>query len=136
MSRKSKLPLETKTLAGRLRTLREHASLEQSEVAEAVGVARPSVSEWENGKKAPSRESLRALAMYYRVSLDWLAEGGDEMILVESPEDQEMLRLIQGAPSHIRQAVLTLLQANAPQNGDNPAPHEVARPVATQKRAK
>jgi len=52
--------------------------------------------------------------MYYRVKLDWLAEGADEAIHLEDTEETEVLRLMRSAAPGVRQAVLTLLQASAP----------------------
>jgi hypothetical protein len=49
--------------------------------------------------------------MYYRVSLDWLSDGGGEPIVVESPEEAQALGLLRQAPEHVRQAVLTLLRS-------------------------
>ena len=63
------------TLAGRLRSARLFAGLEQKDVAEALHVGRPTVSMWENGKNDIPASKLIALAELTRVSLDWIAWG-------------------------------------------------------------
>lgn len=50
-----------------VRELRKMAGMQQKEVAIAVGVSRPTVSEWEHGKKDPSGERLTKLAKLFDV---------------------------------------------------------------------
>lgn len=50
-----------------VKELRERAGMQQKEVALAVGVSRPTVSEWEHQKKDPSGERLLRLAELFRV---------------------------------------------------------------------
>lgn len=51
-----------------VRELRKMAGMQQKEVAIAVGVSRPTVSEWEPGKKDPSGERLMNLAKLFDVA--------------------------------------------------------------------
>lgn len=51
-----------------VKELRERAGMQQKEVAMAVGVSRPTVSEWEHQKKDPSGERLIKLADLFGVS--------------------------------------------------------------------
>jgi len=57
----------------------------QKEIALTVGVAQPTVSAWENGKKSPSLENLKKLAQIYDVSMDYLAGVSEDPLLVCSP---------------------------------------------------
>ena len=50
-----------------VRELRQRAGMQQKELAISVGVARPTVSEWEHGKKDPSGERLRKLSEIFNV---------------------------------------------------------------------
>ncbi len=45
------------------------------EVAVAVGIARSTLATLESGKDVPGRDTLVALAKFYDVSLEWLANG-------------------------------------------------------------
>ena len=50
-----------------IRELRKKAGIGQKELADIVGVSIPTVSDWETGKKQPSKERLRKLAEYFQV---------------------------------------------------------------------
>ena len=45
-----------------VKELRERNGMQQKELAILVGVSRPTVSEWEHGKKDPSGERLRKMS--------------------------------------------------------------------------
>lgn len=62
-------------LAERLRMAREMAGLSQGQVAKALGLHRPSISEMEAGRRRVSAEELAKLAELYVVDLSWLAGG-------------------------------------------------------------
>lgn len=62
-------------LAERLRTAREMAGLSQGQVAQRLGLHRPSVSEVEAGRRRVTAEELSTLADLYTVDLSWLAGG-------------------------------------------------------------
>ena len=52
----------------RVRELRMRAGMQQKELAIAVGIARPTVSEWEHQKKDPTGERLKRLSEIFNVS--------------------------------------------------------------------
>lgn len=52
----------------RAKELRQRAGMQQKEVAVAIGVSRPTVSEWEHQKKDPSGDRLLKLAQLFNVS--------------------------------------------------------------------
>lgn len=62
----------------RLRECREKANLSQKYVALSLGVAAPSVSNWESGKTKPSRENTVRMADLYGVSVDYLIGRTDD----------------------------------------------------------
>lgn len=51
-----------------VKELREMAGIQQKELAMAIGVTQPTVSDWENNKKDPKDERLEKLASYFNVS--------------------------------------------------------------------
>lgn len=65
----------TWTLADRLRKSRMLADIEQGDIAERIGVARTTVSNWENGRSEPSATYFVRWSQEVEVSLEWLAEG-------------------------------------------------------------
>lgn len=56
----------------KIKEARKAAGLSQKYVALALGVAGPSVSNWESGKTQPTPENLKALANLFNVSVDYL----------------------------------------------------------------
>lgn len=55
-----------------LRDLRESAQEKQKDVAKAVFVSTSAISQYENGRATPSRNTLEALAKHFNVSTDYL----------------------------------------------------------------
>ncbi len=62
----------------RFKECRENAHLSQKYVAITLGVAPPSVSNWETGKTNPAHENLVKLADLNSVSVDYLLGVSDE----------------------------------------------------------
>ena len=60
-----------------VRELRKKKGIQQKELAIAIGVSRPTVSEWESNKKDPTGERLRKLAEYFDV---------DELVILGVPD--------------------------------------------------
>ena len=57
----------------RLKTMRKVFGKNQSEIAKVVSITQNAYSYWENGKVNIDSESLKKLASYYNVSLDFLS---------------------------------------------------------------
>ncbi len=55
-----------------IKKARMAAGLSQKYVAASLGVAAPSVSNWESGKTSPTPENLSALADLFNVTIDYL----------------------------------------------------------------
>lgn len=64
-------------IAQRLRDAREYVGLSQDEVANALGVSRPAVSQIESGGRKVEATELHLLARLYRRSVDYLLTGND-----------------------------------------------------------
>jgi transcriptional regulator with XRE-family HTH domain len=65
----------TWTLAERLKKARQLAGMEQAQLAEAVGVSRVSISNYELGKTEPTVTTFVLWAEATGATLEWLAEG-------------------------------------------------------------
>lgn len=63
------------TLTDRLRKSREYAHLSQQQLADAIGISRNSVSNYESGTTSPRQIVLNAWAMATGSSLVWLQTG-------------------------------------------------------------
>ena len=62
----------------RFSALRKGAKLNQSQMAETLGITQAAISKIEKGERAASIEVLCALADYFDVSLDYLVGRSDE----------------------------------------------------------
>lgn len=70
----------------RIKECRINSKLSQKFVAVTLGVAAPSVSNWESGKTQPTPENLRRLASLFGVTVDYLL--GDEPMPAEEIKKQ------------------------------------------------
>lgn len=66
------MAIELSTTGQRIRFLREAKGWSQETLARHVCVSQPNVSQWESGKKSPSRQSLALLAHTFGVSQEFL----------------------------------------------------------------
>lgn len=55
-----------------IRELRENRGMQQKELAIALNVSQPTVSDWEAGRKTPSGKSLIKLAQFFGISVEEL----------------------------------------------------------------
>jgi len=87
------------TISHHLKALRELSGHSQKDVAAIIGVSAPAVSDWENGKKAPSLLNLEKLAILYNTTTDALLginrpnsyEQTDDEILEITQEELDFL---------------------------------------------
>lgn len=68
-------PIPVWTISDRLRKAREHAGLSQAELADAIGVSRNSISNYESGHTTPRVIVLNAWALTTGVPRSWLERG-------------------------------------------------------------
>jgi transcriptional regulator with XRE-family HTH domain len=62
----------------RLKNLRKHYNKKQNDIAEYIGVARSTYTNYENGNKNPPYEQLIKIAEFYSVSVDYLLGRTDD----------------------------------------------------------
>lgn len=60
------------TMGTRLKELREAKGLTQEEVAKIINISRAGYCHYENDRKEPKIETLKILANFYNVSMDYL----------------------------------------------------------------
>jgi len=72
------------TLAARLIQLRKDKGLTLATVAEQLGVSKPSVWAWEQGRARPTPERLARIAAFYGLGETGLASGRDHDVLSET----------------------------------------------------
>lgn len=59
-----------------IRRLRREKDITQKELGKAVGVAESTISLYESGRNIPDLNMMRKLAIFFNVSLDYLAGDG------------------------------------------------------------
>jgi transcriptional regulator with XRE-family HTH domain len=72
----------------RVREARKMAGLSQGQVAQMLGLHRPSVSEIEAGNRKVSAEELARMAEIFDVSLAWLHGSAPDTIAADDPRVQ------------------------------------------------
>lgn len=62
-------------LGARIATLRKAAGISQAELAKALQISPSAVGMYEQGRREPSVEILKAMSEYFGVSIDFLVTG-------------------------------------------------------------
>ena len=99
-----------------VKELRKKHNIQQKELASIIGVAQPTISEWETGKKDPSGDRLRKLAEFFQVDeLDILGRG---MFVRERAPITNEARIVSGGMDKLsqqqREQVLNVFKAMFP----------------------
>jgi phage repressor protein C with HTH and peptisase S24 domain len=84
MAKKEPSPAD-KRRGQRLRDRRKALGLDVSELAKAIGVSQPAVSQWEIGITAPGRKKVGKLAQILRVPVSWLVTDEDAQQAAAGP---------------------------------------------------
>lgn len=72
----------------KLQELRKRRGLTQEELADALYVSRAAVSKWESGRGYPNIDSLKAIAVFFSVTIDELLSG-EELLSVAEEDGRE-----------------------------------------------
>lgn len=72
----------------KLQQLRKRKGMTQEELAEVLYVSRTAISKWESGRGYPNIDSLKAIAMFFHVTIDELLSG-DELLTLAQEERQQ-----------------------------------------------
>ena len=102
----------------RIKECRINAHLSQKYVAVTLGVAAPSVSNWESGKSRPTAENLKQLAKLFGVSVDYLLGGDQPLVSSEAvtegtstPKSKKEPTVSSGLNEELVQALMGLNEA-------------------------
>ena len=77
----------------KLQELRKQKGLTQEELARALYVSRTAISKWESGRGYPSIDSLKAMAVFFGVSVDNLLSGEQLLTVAQEETRQTTTRL-------------------------------------------
>jgi transcriptional regulator with XRE-family HTH domain len=117
-------------LAARIRRARRIAGFSQQALADAIGVTRSAVSNWESDKGVrPATDRLAVLAQALHVGFEWIATGRGEMRLCAEPRDRagvehgamvdcphelQLLQAYRRAPARVKALLQEMANLHAP----------------------
>ena len=77
----------TEIIGGKIKTLREKYNMTQQDLANKMNIARPVISNWENGKNEPSSSQLLKLSKIFDTSTDEIlgnTSGRENIVVVDT----------------------------------------------------
>lgn len=77
----------------KLQELRKQKGLTQEELAEVLFVSRTAISKWESGRGYPNIDSLKAIAGFFKVTIDELLSGDELLTIAEEDTKQKETHL-------------------------------------------
>ena len=77
----------------KLQELRKQKGLTQEELAEYLYISRTAISKWESGRGYPNIDSLKAIAKFFKVTIDELLSG-DELLTIAEEDTKQKERTI------------------------------------------
>lgn len=117
--------------SARFKMAREYAGLNQTELAEKVGITQQMVSRIETGKVKGTTEIVK-VALVCKVNVYWLAEGIGEMVdeMQLTEEERAHLQLFREASEKTRRSVCDALESEKQINELNAKIAELERKKA------
>lgn len=80
----------------KLQELRKRKGLTQEELAQALYVSRTAVSKWESGRGYPNLDSLKAIALFFDVTVDSLLSGDRVLTIAQDEQKEKRAQLCDG----------------------------------------
>lgn len=100
-----------------LSRLRKEKKMTQQDVANSIGIARNTYTQYELGRRVPDYETIKKLAAYHNVSIDYLLDGTTtQTVQLADLLNKEDVRLFIGEYELMqphRQHLLTIVRAFA-----------------------
>ena len=119
------LPADT-TIGGRIAALRRERGLSQARLAEATGVSRSAVAQWETGRAGQYSSHLGRIAQALDVSVELLLHGHDARSSAGlSGDELALLRLYRLCSPDRRAEILRTVRKCARESQERTAPTNV-----------
>ena len=81
----------------RIFKLLQENNMTAKELAQAVGLSGGNITDWKTGRANPSISSLKKIANYFNVSVEWLLEEDDNSDSEQQLENSAFFRVMQTA---------------------------------------
>lgn len=94
----------TINIGAKIKTLRKGKKMTQFELAEALGITRASVSNYELGRRAPHISELKRIAEYFGVGLDYFGIASTDEVFDLVSRAREVFQS-EDVPAEKKQAV-------------------------------
>lgn len=78
-------------IGNKIKKLREEKRLTQQELAEEMGLAQSTIAMIESGKKEGSTKTLKKLADFFNISIDYLLSEDEEQDKINEYEEQNKI---------------------------------------------
>ncbi len=105
-----------KMIAQKLKEIRKQRGITQEEAANFLEVKRQTYGAYERGVSTPDSPTLKKLADYFGVSIEFFfRDGTEDSILVQSPEEERLLILARRAekiPPKQRERIIKAFEDN------------------------
>lgn len=91
-----KVKTDANDIGKRIRALRKHEKLTQTEFGEKIGVKGNTVTGYENGTRRPSDSVINYICLVFQIDQTWLrtGEGGDDVVYLSNSSQQDELSQI------------------------------------------
>lgn len=105
------------TLGNRIKQLRKEKQLTQPQLADALNVSKSVISFWENDINEPKASYMVSLAMFFKVSTDYLLgiETEDGRIIIQEPEllndEKNLLTNYRKLPTDLKESAQEYLKS-------------------------
>ncbi len=93
-----KSKVDKHTVGDRIRKVRKDRGLTQEQFAKNIGYSMIQIHYAESGKIIPSNDFLRAVAVKYRISFNWLLTGEGEEKSEFKPVDKKLIKWLNAHP--------------------------------------
>ncbi len=98
------------TLLDRIRELMEQSGINAKQLTTELGISNSSFTDWKKGKGHPSLETVKKIADYFNVSIDYLVNGeefsGAIVLDFSNSEDKELLDKFHALSPELRAKLL------------------------------
>lgn len=105
----------------RIKEIRLQNGISQKQLALAIGVAQNTLSQYENGKRAPDFDTMARISDYFHVSVDYLLGRDEEKLPTAISEeqdsiDEELMKYVRLMTPDQKQMLLAQMRVLSEQN--------------------